>query len=95
MNVVAIAMGTYHGIALVGDGPPVLHVLMANPVKLTNRFCVSLPTRSGRVYALEYKNSLADNQWTPLPPVAGNGSFRTLTDLTADDSQRFYRVRQW
>jgi alpha-tubulin suppressor-like RCC1 family protein/subtilisin family serine protease len=94
-NVVAIAMGTYHGVALLGDGPPVLHVPLTNPEKFTNRFSVSLSTRSGKVYALEYKHSLADSQWTPLPLVAGNGRLRTLIDLTAGASQRFYRVRQW
>jgi len=54
-----------------------------------------LPTQYGRVYALEYKNSLTDSQWTALPLVAGNGGLRTLSDPTATGQQRFYRVRRW
>jgi hypothetical protein len=30
-----------------------------------------------------------------LPLVAGSGGTLTLTDPTATNAQRFYRVRQW
>ena len=54
-------------------------------------------TESGRVYRLEYKNSLADPNWTALPLVAGNGRMLQLTDPTATTNMRarFYRVRRW
>ena len=58
-------------------------------------FSVSQPTQSGRVYALEFKESLADSSWMALPLVAGNGGLLRLTDSSATSAQRFYRVRQW
>lgn len=72
-----------------------MSVLLSNPVVQSNVFSVSLPTRSGRVYALEFKTSLADSNWNALPLVAGNGGIRNLTDPFATGAQRFYRVRQW
>ena len=43
-------------------------------------FSLSLSTQSGRVYALEYKDSLADNNWVALPLRARTGSLLTLVD---------------
>jgi hypothetical protein len=43
-------------------------------------FSASMPTQSGCVYRLEYKNSLAETDRATLPPVAGAGHERTLTD---------------
>jgi hypothetical protein len=94
-NVVVIAAGGYHSLALVGSGPPVLHASLINPVMGTNGFSLTLPTQSGRVYRLEYKNSLGDADWTALPLVAGSGGNLVLADSTATNSQRFYRVRRW
>jgi len=94
-NVIMIAAGGYHNLALVGDGPPVLHASLMNLTVGTNGFSLTLPTQSGRVYRLEYKNSLDDGDWIVLPLVAGNGRNLALTDSTATNSQRFYRVRQW
>jgi len=54
-----------------------------------------LPTRSGRVYRLEYKNSLTDSNWTALPLAAGVAGTLELSDPTAAGTTRFYRVRQW
>ena len=94
-NVVAIAAGGDHSLALVDNGPPVLHASLINPVVGTNGFSLTLPTQSGRVYRLEYKNSLCDTDWTALPLVAGNGGNLALIDSTATNSQCFYRVRRW
>jgi hypothetical protein len=66
-----------------------------DPIKGISTFQVSLPTQSGKVYALEYKNSMAETQWSALPLVAGSGAILMLTDSTATNSQRFYRVRRW
>ncbi len=94
-NVTAVAGGSTFSLALVGDRPPVLSAPLATPNWDANGFSVSLPTQSGRVYRLEYKSSLAEDNWTALPLVAGNGGVRTLTDATATGAQRFYCVRQW
>jgi alpha-tubulin suppressor-like RCC1 family protein len=92
---VAIAGGGYHSLALVGNNPPALNAPLSNPVRGANGFSISLPTRSGRVYMLEYKNSIEDGNWMALPLVPGNGGVQTLVDPTADVARRFYRVRQW
>jgi hypothetical protein len=47
----------------------------------------------GQSYQLEYKNDLSDPDWTPLgPPVNGTGGPIDLSDATALQPQRFYRV---
>jgi uncharacterized protein YjbI with pentapeptide repeats len=94
-NVVAVKGGDQFSLVLIGNDPPVLTTPLTNLVGMTNSFSCSLATQSGRVYALEYKNSLSDSNWTALPLAAGNGGMLTLTDPTATGSQRFYRVQQW
>jgi hypothetical protein len=96
-NVTAIAAGSAHSLALVGSSPStfLFHATLSNLVSSASGFGFSLPTQNGRVYAMEYKNSLADNNWTALPLASGNGGVLTLTDSSATNSQRYYRVRQW
>jgi hypothetical protein len=94
-NVVAIKANSYFSLALLGAGPPVLQAPAMAPQCTAGGFQVSLPTQSGRVYRLEYKNSLGDQSWLALPLAAGTGKVLTLADPTAGGAQRFYRVRQW
>jgi hypothetical protein len=94
-NVVAIAAGDFHNLALLGDAPPQLKVPLINPSYSQGVFGVTLPTRCGQVYALEFSDTLADRDWSALPLVAGTGGLKVLTDLTATGNCRFYRVRKW
>jgi alpha-tubulin suppressor-like RCC1 family protein len=94
-NAMAIAAGSDHSLALVNDTPPVLQVRLAGLARSGDRVNISVPTQSGRVYGLEYKNALTDTTWTALPLVAGNGAELVLTDPTATNSQRFYCIRRW
>lgn len=94
-NVIAIAAGGAQSMALIGNGRPVTRVFLPSPLLNTNRFSVSLPSQSGRVYVLQYKNSLSATNWTSLPLVPGNGRNLILSDLTATNSQRIYRVLRW
>ena len=95
-NVAQIAAGAAHSLALVGNTPPVTQAAMVNPSFGTNGFSVFLPTRNGRVYRLEYKNSLSDPNWTALPLQAGAGGLQQFTDPgTAAGNGRFYRIRRW
>jgi hypothetical protein len=94
-NVVAIAAGGDHSMALIGTGPPVVQVSLAAPSFQSNGVAIPLPTQSGRVYSLQYRNSLMESDWTALPLVAGNGHVEVLVDPTATNSQRFYRVLRW
>lgn len=74
-----------------GNYPP----LLFNPSFHANAFKLSVPTSMGKTYQLEFKNSLADLAWTPLPQVSGTGQMLVLTDGAATNPRRFYRVRQW
>jgi alpha-tubulin suppressor-like RCC1 family protein len=94
-NIVAIACGEFHELALVGNGPPIQTAWMTNPNWSGTNFNVRIPTQSGRVYALEFKNNLSDSNWKALPLVAGIGGIITLQDSSNTNSQRFYRVRRW
>ncbi len=94
-NVIAVAAGGVHSLALIGDAPPVQQALQVNPTWNSSGFSVNVPTQSGRVYRLEYKDTADDLTWKALPLVAGNGHLKTLADPTASANQRFYRVCQW
>jgi len=94
-HVVSVAAGSFHNLAVVGNGPPVVSAPIFNPTLSGDGFTLLLPSQCGRVYALEYKNSLTDSNWVALPLVAGNGTNLVLIDPTATDSQRVYRVRRW
>jgi hypothetical protein len=94
-NVIAVASGDGHDLALIGDGPPVTHAALLNPASDQSGFHVSATSENGRVYRLEYKSALGDSSWNTLPLVAGNGSLINLTDSSAIGVQRFYRVRRW
>ena len=79
-----------------GNGPPVVRALVSDVSFSGNEFSLKVPSQSGRVYQLQYKNSAEDASWTSLPLVAGSGKTITLTDGTAGNSkQRIYRVLRW
>ena len=94
-NVIGISAGAYHSLAMVGSGPPVLHAPVTNPTLSGSGFSLVVPSQSGRVYALEYKNNLSDASWESLPLTAGTGKSLVLIDPTATNTQRFYHVRRW
>lgn len=94
-NVIAISAGAYHSMALIGNGPPVSSTLLAGPTVGTNGLSLSVPSQSGRVYGLQYQNSLSDTNWNSLPLVPGNGTTLLLTDPSPTNLQRFYRVQRW
>ena len=51
------------------------------------------PTRSGRRYVVEYIESLAGGQWTPLgPELAGDGADGDVA-VSSEGRPRYYRVR--
>lgn len=94
-NVVAVAAGGYHSIALVADATPALTARVGSPSFTDSGFNLSLATRNGMVYRLEYLNSLDITNWISFPLFVGDGSTRMITDFFPIDQQRFYRVRQW
>ena len=95
LNVVMIAAGSDHDLAMLGHGPPVLQGLAASPTWNDGVFGLSIPTQSGRTYRLEFRDSMTSGAWIGLPLVAGTGFSKTLSDTNATGAQRFYRVRRW
>lgn len=76
-------------------GPPT-PPLITMPTFTNNTFSVSVQTLSGENYVLEFRNSLQAN-WMLLTntEIGGNGLVEILSDSTATNSQRFYRLQQW
>lgn len=94
-NVISIGAGASYSLAQVGSGPPVTSAPISDLVLSNSGLSMTIPTQSGYVYRLEYKESLTDIDWIALPLVAGTGTNLVLTDPSAANSQRFYRVRRW
>jgi alpha-tubulin suppressor-like RCC1 family protein len=95
-HVIQISAKDDNILALLGDGPPTKpQATVDRVIQDGHSFGFTVPTRNGRVYALEYKNSLNDPQWMSFPLVAGNGKEQLLIDPDATAPQRFYRVREW
>ena len=92
-NVFAVAAGAYHTLLLL-EAPPILPQLLT-PARRAGSFSLLVQSLNRRSYALEFKNTLMETNWTALPAVQGNGALRLLTDPDASVSQRFYRTRQW
>jgi uncharacterized delta-60 repeat protein len=67
---------------------------LGNPQVQGTAFSVMLQSISGRSYTLQYKTSLWLTNWNSLPPIAGDGSVKTLTDSNLNSETRFYRVMQ-
>jgi uncharacterized repeat protein (TIGR01451 family) len=55
---------------------------------------ITFPSEAGINYVLEYKNSLDDTVWTPLPPpTTATSSVTALQDTNTPTASRYYRVR--
>ena len=68
--------------------PPVL----ATPTLIGQTFNISVTTVLGTSYTLEFKNSLVDTNWTAARTLPGTGGTITLTDDSATNGMRLYRV---
>jgi alpha-tubulin suppressor-like RCC1 family protein len=90
-NVLAIASGYTHHLAIIGDSLPHPIEPMGSAGIRNGQFVIQQPTSVGRSYRLEYQNSLTDG-WQVFPPLPGNGSTQTLADPNPPPLQRFYRV---
>jgi len=92
-NVLAVAVGYGHHVAIVGDGFPLPIAPLSQASFSNRRFTIQQPTIRGRSYILEYQDADATNGWQQLPPVPGTGQTNTLTDPNATTTARYYRVR--
>jgi alpha-tubulin suppressor-like RCC1 family protein len=99
-----VPVGKFHSVAprplatvvLMGELPPSRNPVLGPVIHQGDAFSVLVPTLRGRVYRIEYKNSLDETSWKGLPLVPGNGSERPLSDFDIRDrSERYYRVTGW
>lgn len=94
-NVVAVAAGNFHSLALKTDGTPPPSSVLSKPQRVGNTFSCSAHTRSGRAYVLQYSESLVNPNWISLPLVPGTGGERLFIDSNAGSAERYYRIRRW
>lgn len=93
-NVVAVAAGWSYSLALCASAaasPPSLELV--NPAWTNNTFSVNLQSQLGLSYTLQSSTLLAPPTWTVVQSMQGTGGTLTLTDSSASDAQRFYRVQ--
>jgi uncharacterized repeat protein (TIGR01451 family) len=70
-------------------------VISAPAINSDGFFGLSIPTKEGQSYTVQYKNTLDDPAWTGLPgmPVSGTGGILIITDPNAAvQPTRFYRI---
>jgi len=82
-----------HGIARLEGDAVVQAPQLRNARHQGNTFSVTVATLAGKSYVLEHKDTVTGTNWTSLPAVNGDGMDKTLTDPSAVDPHRFYRVR--
>jgi hypothetical protein len=92
-GVTAIAARATANLARVGAPPPALRA--AGPFGVPGGLAVTVPTESGRVYALETRETLAGPGVLRWPLAAGTGGQVELGEPPGSAAQRFYRVRRW
>ena len=71
---------------------PIPPPIVASPTLVGQTFGVSVTTVTGLNYTLEYKNAFTDTAWTAVQTLPGTGGTITLTDRTATNAMRFYRL---
>ena len=69
---------------------PQVSSLLRNP---SGGCSISLVTVPGKLYRLEFKNSLQDSEWQPIQPdTTASTEVLNLTDNSLGIGQRFYRI---
>lgn len=67
--------------------------VVLSPQRSGSTFFAGVAIVSGFTYYLEYKTALGTGVWTTVAQTVGDGTTKTLTDTTATDPARFYRMR--
>jgi len=81
------------GVARLFGDPGIAAPTLVNPSYDGGSFAVGVMTVAGKIYTLEFKDSLLDVAWTALLPLTGDGTLKTVIDPGAKGIQRFYRMR--
>lgn len=93
-NVTDLGASWEYSVALVGSAPSSPGLYLSLAASRGGLFSVLVPTQTNKSYILKFKTSLTDANWIPLPSVAGTGQPITLTDPSATNSHRLYRVQE-
>jgi len=70
----------------------IVPVRIISAIRTGTNTSLTFATVSGRNYAVQFTDSLANSAWQTLTTVAGNGNVRTVTN-GASAAIRFYRLR--
>ena len=92
-NVVLVAAGRYHGMALIDNENPGLSWSMQPPTLTTNGAALEIPTQRGRLYIVERSDGIHPTAWSVHRRLAGNGSVQTVP-MATNSANAFYRVRR-
>ncbi|PWU12232.1 MAG: hypothetical protein C5B50_21910 [Verrucomicrobia bacterium] len=92
-NVIGLAAGEAHSMALVAGNVPVLQLL--SPALQGSSFSVLAQSLYRKTYSLDFKSVITDVNWMALATNSGNGALKLFTDPTATAPQKFYRLRQF
>jgi hypothetical protein len=65
---------------------------LLNPAHSGTTTTFNFQTQSGKTHTVQYKTALTNAVWQTLKVVAGNGAVTNITDTTATNTARFYRV---
>lgn len=76
------------GIVRLNPGPAIL-----NPTLSGNAYSLSLVTVDGANYALQYKPSITQPNWSTVATTVGDGSVQKLTDPNATNGAKIYRLQ--
>ena len=71
-----------------GFGTPVIVQLTSSAPEFTFSFA----TVPGKTYEVQYKDALDAALWQTLQFVPGDGSLKTITNLTTTPAERYYRL---
>ena len=66
--------------------------ITASAARSGNNINISFPTQTGWGYRVFYRTNLSTGSWALLNSTVGNGSVKSVTDPSPQDSQRFYKV---
>jgi hypothetical protein len=67
--------------------------ILFGPTTVGTNFQVSIQSELGKTYTLQYMNSLGSG-WQSMTPIAGTGGIITVTNGSAGNRERFYRLLQ-
>lgn len=89
----ALGLGGSNGLSLTNyitvSAPPSIELLANTP----NDFAFSFGTLAGKIYVIEYADSIEVPDWQILQSVTGDGTLKTLTNSVLANPQRFFRLR--